>query len=872
MTELPSTKDLERLYKEKGHDALVWYAWRNALRALPVLGRLPLIEVWPQDTVQKVFATCRVLLVLAQWRSEPTVVKNAFTDTINAINNTTNIDYAPAAAYATASSVAAIKTAAGISVDYAYRSATSATTAISYTVHSAAIRADDSVAALAIAQSSPIVKSTSTAAISDYNKLLQSKDCFDWNSQPLWPPRKWLRFKNDEPIKILKLRKIFHQSLKSLELDFLADDLSNLWESKPLGSHAKNYLKNFNKHSDVDLNDPKALRRIIMDGEESEYIHAVRVLLLGPGGAGKSSLADRLQGKPIDTSKNLTQGVDYLNHQPLDLYNTFDYLNDEKKTLDVYLWDFGGQTIFHGLHRAFLHENCVYVLVVDSRHEQVPDEWLYQIRHLTKGKADTLIVTNWYEGCETKQNETQLLREFPDLLKPNNFFYFSCHKENSTGLKIFIEALVKACIDSQRQILKEILEVSKALKSSYQDKVFIDEDELYEIIKSKALSETKTVVEKLQQLGFLVSVNEGGEHYCLKPEWAVDNAYAVLYSEHLRTASGLVTSSTLQNIFDSIPKKYMHRLIDFLHARSLCCKIKNESMYFFPDAAPASEPPEVSQHLLLDNKLIIRFDLPYLPLGFHAQLVSSLFALKDISNVSDIWRHGFILRQERAQAVVHYLPRKSVLELILTGNIQDYGCILDNLLIHLKLILNNKEYSTYEKQIYPYVLFERYIFFIHSAEQLVDILKHIHSYEQLFREVRKMASGNTYNIQGDMTHNQGGDGSNFATKSQHVTQTSHVQHAEIDTDQCQQLAVVIDALLQKMGDLPAQNIIDVGRVKQALDKADSQPEARHLLGKVWNGLKQVLDVTKTTTEIGTFVLEHPGMVAGAISAATALIS
>lgn len=84
--------------------------------------------------------------------------------------------------------------------------------------------------------------------------------------------------------------------------------------------------------------------------------------------------------------------------------------------MSLYLWDFGGQTIFHGLHSAFFHKNCVYVLVVDSRHEQAPDEWLHQIRHLAGSQAKVLLVMNWYEGCETRQNETRLIREFPDLL------------------------------------------------------------------------------------------------------------------------------------------------------------------------------------------------------------------------------------------------------------------------------------------------------------------------------------------------------------------------------------------------------------------------------------------------------------------------
>ncbi len=67
MAELPTKEDLEKLYREKGHDALVWYAWRNALRALPVLGKLSIERTWSDHAVENVFAISRVLLVLAQF-------------------------------------------------------------------------------------------------------------------------------------------------------------------------------------------------------------------------------------------------------------------------------------------------------------------------------------------------------------------------------------------------------------------------------------------------------------------------------------------------------------------------------------------------------------------------------------------------------------------------------------------------------------------------------------------------------------------------------------------------------------------------------------------------------------------------------------
>ena len=108
---------------------------------------------------------------------------------------------------------------------------------------------------------------------------------------------------------------------------FILKDLKLFIRGQFISNDYTKYLPQF---SEADLKNPEALRRIIL-GNEAEKAHAVRTLLLGPGGAGKSSLADRLQGKPVEQIKVATQGIEYQNHQPLDLQKTFPESNPEEK-------------------------------------------------------------------------------------------------------------------------------------------------------------------------------------------------------------------------------------------------------------------------------------------------------------------------------------------------------------------------------------------------------------------------------------------------------------------------------------------------------------------------------------------------------------
>lgn len=906
MAELPTEEDLEKLSQEKGHDALVWYAWRNTLRTLPLLGYLPINPVWGNDTVKHIYGVCRPSLLLAQWVNDPSVttimeyskIALAARAAYIAVSHS-HVTADEAAAAEVAAYVASVARAAArvphkiegaayvidVTIKSAIHEIKTSVSSVLYRVENIRKFSPSIVAVADVSEFSTanfadsidvIIRASrliAKAAVADY-EWLSSQNKFDrmeWFGRSLWMEG-WTGVEWEfEQVVLWKQQ--FVSDLKGLGLGFLANDLIDLWDGRPLGDHAQNYLKDF---SNAELNDPVALHRLILAGESADHIHAVRVLLLGPGGAGKSSLADRLQGKPVEQGKKLTVGVDYLNHQPLNLYEKFDYLQPRDKPLDLYLWDFGGQTIFHGLHSAFLHENCVYVLVVDSRHEQAPDEWLQQIRHLAGRQAKVLLVTNWYEKCETRQNEARLLREFPDLLDTRSFFYFSCHEPDAPGFHTFVQILEKACLESQRMVLKETLDVNEALQQQYRDNVFLDSADLEDIIETVTHrpESVETLPNKLEQLGFLVRVDSDDQHYCLKPSWAVDNAYAVLYSPLLREAKGVLKLKNLQREFKGkIEASHLAYLVEFLQMRSLCRKLAGDDGYFFPDAAPADELPEASELLKAKAKgLVIRFDLPYLPLGFHASLVHRLFVPDGISNTDDIWRQGFILRKDKSRAVVHYLTRKSVVELVLVGEWQDFAGLLNIFLVNLKAVLLEGK-GIREEQIVPSVVFDRDVFSVHSAEQLVHVLRNIRSYDQIFDEVKRMAAKqvNETHYHGDVTHNTGGDASNFATNSEHFTQNSHIQTIDVTTDQRQQIAAIIGSLLKDAGSLDPESLMAVAEVNKALAAPQDKPEARNLLGKVWNGLKEAVDVTKTGTDIAGFVLEHQTAIAGAITTAVALL-
>jgi internalin A len=101
--------------------------------------------------------------------------------------------------------------------------------------------------------------------------------------------------------------------------------------------------------------------------ENTDYIYEAKLVIIGEGGAGKTSLANKL----IDSNYTLklesstipeksTEGIDVLH---------LDFNHSSSNPFRINVWDFGGQEIYHATHQFFLTKRSLYLLVADTRQE-----------------------------------------------------------------------------------------------------------------------------------------------------------------------------------------------------------------------------------------------------------------------------------------------------------------------------------------------------------------------------------------------------------------------------------------------------------------------------------------------------------------------
>jgi small GTP-binding protein len=165
---------------------------------------------------------------------------------------------------------------------------------------------------------------------------------------------------------------------------------------------------------------------------EKQALNEVKVLLVGDGGAGKTSLVKQLLGENFDVHESQTHGI-----------NIRDWnVEEADKSISVHLWDFGGQEIMHATHQFFLSKRSLYILVLDGRKDEKTEYWLKHIESFG-GDSPVFVVINKIDENPGFDVNRRFLQEKYKGIK--GFYRVSCAKRE--GLDGFSEALSKALAD-----------------------------------------------------------------------------------------------------------------------------------------------------------------------------------------------------------------------------------------------------------------------------------------------------------------------------------------------------------------------------------------------------------------------------------------
>ncbi|HBH73318.1 MAG TPA: hypothetical protein DDY43_07685, partial [Synechococcales bacterium UBA10510] len=362
-----------------------------------------------------------------------------------------------------------------------------------------------------------------------------------------------------------------------------------------------------------------------IDTQGVDHLYEAKVLILGEGGAGKTSLLRRLYqaNRPLPAEEESTKGIDIHRHQ---------FANREGKPFQLNVWDFGGQQIYHATHQFFLTKRSLYILVDDTRNNSktVHDEgfkyWLEVIETLSE-RSPVLIFQNEKAGRSKSIAEAGIKGRFPNVIE---VYRGNLEKHNAaTKLEEAIRLHVQKLPHVGDAVPAQWVTIRSELEKIKKGQPFISQKDYFQLYASY-LEEDRPKALRLSQyfhdLGVFLHFQDDQllqRYVILQNDWATEAVFKVLDDEPTKSRKGRFTQADCQRI-------WAHSTYADMHPELLALMEKFELCYKLPDQRPdtwlspqllSPSAPELFKDWAKPDDLVLFYQYDFLPKGMISRLM-----------------------------------------------------------------------------------------------------------------------------------------------------------------------------------------------------------------------------------------------------------
>jgi internalin A len=385
--------------------------------------------------------------------------------------------------------------------------------------------------------------------------------------------------------------------------------------------------------------------------QERLPLNEAKMILVGQGSVGKTSVANMLINGVYDKQERKTEGIS-IQKWNVAATSALKKDTDKARGVRVNVWDFGGQEIMHATHQFFLTKRSLYLLVVDARLSQEENRieyWLKIIQSLG-GESPIILVGNKVDQHPLDIDRRGLSRKYSNLKAT---IETSC--ETNTGidrLRSIIAEVILSLPHVEDQLPTTWFRVKSQLEKMQED--FIRYDEYLRICSRNSIRDElsqETLLGFLHDLGIVLNFRDDPhlqETNVLNPEWVTNGVYRILNSYSLFQNRGVLQYRDLDEILDidRYPKSKRAFIIDMMEKFELCFSLGEKRIGFLvPDLLPKDELYTGGWN----KALAFQYQYDVLPSSIITRFI---VRMHPYIYKNTLWRSGVILHTGKNRALI----------------------------------------------------------------------------------------------------------------------------------------------------------------------------------------------------------------------------
>jgi len=413
---------------------------------------------------------------------------------------------------------------------------------------------------------------------------------------------------------------------------------------------------------------------------QTRPLNEVKLILVGRGGAGKTSTVQALQNKPFNETEESTPGIALCD---------WTMEGCKKGPVTAHVWDFAGQVITHALHQFFFSMRSVYVVVLTGRENNERDDAEYWLRLIKafgtdeQGNGPSVIVAlnKWDKpGCRPSVDRVALQERYPFI---RGFVEVDCKTQKGVPK-------LKAALCREVDRLPWVREpfpaawdkVRRALTSGRKKRAHLTYAEYRALCATQGVTDEgqqDSLAEILHNLGAALNYRNDPrlrEATVLQPEWLTKNVYGLV--RRAEKKAGVLMQADVDSVLrwekDATMRVYLLQIMErFEIAYAPRDKDENGGLWLVPQALPDKQPKgAIAFRDTADTEATrLRYSYQALPEGLVARAIVRLHAfIEEVNDSKQQWASGVILTRDDARALIRTESQDRQVMITVTGPVK----------------------------------------------------------------------------------------------------------------------------------------------------------------------------------------------------------